>query len=44
MCEYSCIGLIDFTFKGKSLTDFTNVFSTNHFKKKICVDIIWNYF
>ena len=43
MCGYSCIGLIDFTFKGKSLTDFTNVFSTNHFKKKkkkIRVDII----
>ena len=26
MCEYFCIGFIDFMDKGKSLTDFTNFF------------------
>ena len=29
MCGYSCIGFIDFMLKGKSLTDFTNLFSPN---------------
>ena len=43
MCGYSCIGFIGFTFKGKSLTDFTNLFSPNYFKKK-SADIILNYF
>ena len=33
MCGYFCIGLIYFMFKGISLTDFTNLFSPNHFKK-----------
>ena len=33
MCEYFCIGFIDFMFKGNSLTDFTNVFSPNNFQK-----------
>ena len=26
MCEYFCFGFIDFMLKGKSLTDFTNLF------------------
>ena len=26
LCRYFCIGYIDFMFKGKSLTDFTNFF------------------
>ena len=35
------IGFIDFMRKGKSLTDFTNLFSPNNFKKDD--DIITNY-
>ena len=31
MCRYFCIGFIDFMFKGKSLTDYTNIFSPNDF-------------
>ena len=42
MCEYFCIGFIDFMFKGKSLTDFTNIFSLNNFKKND--NTILNYF
>ena len=33
MCGYFCIGFINFMFKGKSLTDYTNLFSPNDFKK-----------
>ena len=33
MCEYFCIGFIDFMLKGNNLTDFTNLFSPNDFKK-----------
>ena len=29
MCGYFCIGFIDFTFKDKNVTDFTNLFSPN---------------
>ena len=42
MCEYFCIGFIDFMLKGKSLTEFTNLFSPNNFKKND--DIILKYF
>ena len=42
MCGYFCIGLIDYMSKGKSLTDYTNLFSPNNFKKND--DIILNYF
>ena len=42
MCGYFCIGFIDFMLKDKSLTDFTNLFSPNDFKKND--DIILNYF
>ena len=35
MCRYFWIGFIDFMFKDKSLTDFTNLFSPNDFKKTI---------
>ena len=31
MCGYYCIGFINFMFKGNSLTDFTNLFSLDHF-------------
>ena len=34
MCGYFCIGFIDFMLTGKTLTDFTNLFSPNKFKKK----------
>ena len=42
MCEYFCIGFIDFMFKGKTLTDYTNLFSPNGFKKND--DTILKYF
>ena len=42
LCGYFCIGFINFTFKGKSLTDYTNIFSPNNFKKND--DIILSYF
>ena len=42
MCGYFCIGFIDFVLEGKTLTDFTNLFSPNNFKKNN--DIILNYF
>ena len=41
-CRYFCIGFIDFILSGKTLTDFTNLFSPNNFKKND--DIILNYF
>ena len=34
MCGYFCIGFINFMFNGKSLTDYTNLFSPNNLKKK----------
>ena len=37
MCGYFCIRFIDFMPKGKSLTDFTNLFSPNNFKKKTMI-------
>ena len=30
MCGYFCIGFIDFMIAGKTLTDFTNLFSPNN--------------
>ena len=33
MCGYFCIGFINFTFNGNSLTKYTNLFSPNDFKK-----------
>ena len=41
-CGYFCIGFINFMFNGKSLTDYTNLFSPNDFNKND--DIILNYF
>ena len=34
MCGYFCIGFINFMFNGKSLTDYTNLFSPNDLKQK----------
>ena len=42
MCEYVCIGFINFMLAEKTLTDFTNLFSPNNFKRND--DIILNYF
>ena len=42
MCGYFCIGFINFMLKAKNLTDFTNVFSPNNFKKNDV--ILLNYF
>ena len=42
MSEYFCIGFVDFMLKGKSSTDFTNLFSPSNFKKN--EDIMLNYF
>ena len=33
MCGYFCIGFIDYMLNGKSLIDFTNLFSPNDYKK-----------
>ena len=37
MCGYFCIVFINFIFKGKTLTEFTNLFSPYDFKKNIYV-------
>ena len=42
MCGYSCIGFIDFMLVGKTLTEFTNLFPANDFKKND--GIILSYF
>ena len=42
ICGYFCIGFINFMFDGKSLTDYTNLFSPNDFNRND--DIILNYF
>ena len=42
MCGYFCIGFIDFMFKGKTLTEYTNIFLPNNFKKND--NTILNYF
>ena len=33
MSGYFCIGFLDFMLTGKTLTEFTNLFSPNNFKK-----------
>ena len=33
ICRYFCIRFIDFMLAGKTLTEFTNLFSRNNFKK-----------
>ena len=42
MCGYFCTRFIDFMLAGKTLTEFTNIFSSNNFNKND--DIILNYF
>ena len=33
MCRYFCIEFINYMFKGKTLLEYTNLFSLNDFKK-----------
>ena len=42
MRGYFCIVFIDFMLKGKILTEYTNLFSSDDFKRND--DIILNYF
>ena len=42
MCEYFCIGFIDFMLKGRSLLDYTKLFSPNDYEKND--KIILKYF
>ena len=42
MCGYFCIGFIDFMFAGKTLIDYTDMFSPYDFNKNN--SIIFNYF
>ena len=42
MCGYSGIGFISFMLAKKTLTEYTNLFLPNNFKKND--DIIFNYF
>ena len=42
MCRYFCIGFIDFMLKGKSLFEYTNLFSPDRYKKND--KIILKYF
>ena len=42
MCGYFCIGFIDFILKGKSLLEYTNLFSLNDYEKND--KIILKYF
>ena len=42
MCWYFCTAFIDFMFKGKTLTEYTNLFSPNNFVKSD--DTVLNYF
>ena len=37
MCACFCIGFIDFMLKGNNLTNFTNLFSSNNFKKTMII-------
>ena len=42
MCGYFCVGFINFMLKGKSLLEYTNLFSPNDYEKDD--KIIWKYF
>ena len=39
---YFCLGFIDFMLKGKSLLEYTNLFSPNKYEKNH--KILWKYF
>ena len=42
VCGYFCIGFIDFMFKGKTILEYTNLFSVNEYKNND--KIILKYF
>ena len=42
MCGFHCIVFIEYKLAGKTLLDYTNLFSANHYKKN--GKIIYNYF
>ena len=42
MCGYFCIGFIDFILKGKSLLEYTNLFSSNDYEEND--QIVLKYF
>ena len=42
MCGYFCIGFMNFMLAGKTLTEYTNLYWPNNFKKND--DIVLNYF
>ena len=42
MCGHVCIGFVNFMFEGKSLTEYTNLFSPYDFRKYD--NIILSYF
>ena len=42
MCGYFCVGFIDFMFNGKTLTEYTNLFSPYDFDKND--NIMLSYF
>ena len=42
MCGYFCIEFINYMLKGKTLLDYTNLFSPNDFKKKLIKRIFKN--
>ena len=42
MCGYFCLEFINFMLADKTLTDFTDFFSPNNFKKND--DVVLNYF
>ena len=41
MCGYFCVGFIDFMLARKTLTEYTNLFSPNNFKKNDDIILHW---
>ena len=42
MCEHFCIGFIDFMFNGKTLTEYTNLFSPKNLMVQFCLVLEMN--
>ena len=43
MCGYFCTGFIDFMLKGKSLLDYTNLYSPNEYEKNKMITEYFQY-
>ena len=41
MCGYFCIGFINFMFAGKTLIDYTNMFSPHDLNKNDIISFSW---